>query len=48
MGNTVEKETEVKVLYIDPLNKGEYDKDSYIEGMQKNIDILKAAFSGKE
>ena len=48
MGNTVEKETEVKVLYIDPLNKGDYDKDSYIKGMQKNIDILKAAFSGKE
>lgn len=48
MGDTVAKETDVKVVYIDPLNRGEYDKDSYISGMMKNIDILKEAFSGKE
>lgn len=47
MGKTVQKETDVKVLYIDPLNRGEYDKDSYIKGMQKNIDVLKEAFSQK-
>lgn len=40
MGDTVEKETDVKVIYIDPLNRGEYDKDSYIKGMERNIDLI--------
>lgn len=47
MGDTVEKETPVKVYYLDTLVRGDYKKDSYIQGMQKNIDILKQAFGVK-
>ncbi len=43
MGKTVEKETGSKVYYLDTLVRGAYDKDSYLEGMQKNIDIMKRA-----
>ena len=43
MGDTVEKESDIKVIYINPLNRGDYDKDSYIDGMRKNIEILKEA-----
>ena len=39
-GDTIEAESDVKVLYLDPLNKGNYDADSYLEGMSKNMDIL--------
>ena len=39
-GDTIEEESDVKVLYLDPLNKGNYDADSYLEGMTKNMDIL--------
>lgn len=40
MGDTVEAESDVKVLYIDPLTRGDYDADSYLEGMQRNLEIL--------
>lgn len=40
IGDTIEAESDVKVLYLDPLNKGNYDADSYLEGMSKNMDIL--------
>ena len=39
-GDTIEEESDVKVLYLDPLNKGNYDADSYLEGMAKNMDVL--------
>lgn len=39
-GDAIEAESDVKVLYLDPLNKGNYDADSYLEGMSKNMDIL--------
>ena len=39
-GDTIEAESDVKVLYLDPLNKGNYDADSYLEGMAKNMDVL--------
>lgn len=45
MGDTVSRETDVNVVYIDPLNRGDYDKDSYIEGMENNIELLRNAFS---
>lgn len=48
MGDTVTKETDVSVLYLDPLNRGDYDKDSYISGMTKNMDILEEAFHAKD
>lgn len=48
MGRVIEAETDAMVVYIDPLNRGDYDKDSYLNGMDANIDKLTEAFSGKE
>ncbi|MFR8476865.1 MAG: metal ABC transporter substrate-binding protein [Agathobacter rectalis] len=45
MGDTVSRETDVHVIYIDPLNRGEYDKDSYLYGMEHNIELIKEAFT---
>ena len=45
MGDTVSRETDVHVIYIDPLNRGEYDKDSYLYGMEHNIGLIKEAFT---
>lgn len=45
MGDTVSRETDVNVVYIDPLNRGDYDKDSYIDDMEKNIELIRNAFS---
>ena len=45
MGDTVSRETDVHVDYIDPLNRGEYDKDSYLDGMEQNIELIKDAFT---
>lgn len=45
MGDTVSRETDVHVVYIDPLNRGEYDKDSYLDGMEHNIELIKEAFT---
>ena len=44
LGDTVSRETDVKMVYIDPLNRGDYDKNSYIEGMEKNFELIEAAF----
>ena len=40
MGDTVEKETDAKVIYLDALNRGDYDADSYIKGMSPNIGLI--------
>ena len=45
MGDTVSRETDVHVIYIDPLNRGEYDKDSYLYGMEHNIELIKDTFT---
>ena len=45
MGDTVSRETDVHVVYIDPLIRGEYDKDSYLDGMEQNIELIKDAFT---
>ena len=45
MGDTVSRETDVHAIYIDPLNRGEYDKDSYLDGMEHNIELIKEAFT---
>ena len=45
MGNVVSQEAGAEVVYLDPLVTGEYDKDSYLNGMQKNIRLLKEAFT---
>jgi zinc transport system substrate-binding protein len=48
MAETLQKETDVTVIYLDPLNRGDYDKDSYLEGMTRNIELLEQAFGGQE
>lgn len=45
MGDTVSRETDVHMVYIDPLNRGDYDKDSYLGGMEHNIELIKDAFT---
>ena len=40
MGDTVEKETDAKVIYLDALNRGDYDADSYIKGMSANMGLI--------
>lgn len=40
LADTIQKETDVTVIYLDPLNRGDYEKDSYIKGMEKNITLL--------
>lgn len=41
----VKKECDVKVIYIDPLTSGESNKDAYVDGMHKNLELLKEAFT---
>lgn len=48
MGDTVEQESEAKVVYLDPLNRGDYEKDSYLEGMEENIRLLEECFGVEE
>ena len=43
MGETIQKEADVTVLYLNPLTRGDYDKDSYLDAMRENIAILKGA-----
>ena len=44
MCNLVQKEADVEVIYLDPLNRGQYDKDSYIEGMRNNLKRMREVF----
>ena len=44
MVQTVQREADVKVCFLDTLVRGDNSLDSYINGMQENIDILKNAF----
>ena len=44
MAETIQKERNVKVCYLDTLVRGDYELDSYIDGMQRNIDLLKEVF----
>lgn len=45
MCEMVQKEADVEVIYLDPLNRGAYDSDSYLEGMRKNMKLIKEAFN---
>ncbi len=45
MCEMVQKEADVEVIYLDPLNRGEYDTDSYINGMRMNFELIKNAFA---
>lgn len=44
MGKTMEAESDVKVIYLDTCNRGDYSRDSYLKAMQSNIDKLYEAF----
>ncbi len=45
MGDVVDAESAAKTIYIDPLTRGEYYEDSYIDNMNENIDILERALT---
>ncbi|MCD7920850.1 MAG: metal ABC transporter substrate-binding protein [Clostridiales bacterium] len=44
MGDTVEQETDVQVVYLDTLTRGDYNADSYIDGMRANLELIREAF----
>lgn len=44
MAETVQKEVDVEVLYLDPLNRGDGSPDSYLEGMGRNLELLEDFF----
>lgn len=44
MCEMVQKEADVKVIYLDPLNRGEYEADSYIDGMSNNLKLIGNVF----
>ena len=44
MCEMVQKEADVEVIYLDPLNRGEYEADSFIEGMRKNLKLIGEGF----
>lgn len=48
MGETVSKETDAKVYYLDTCVRGEYEADSYIKAMEENMSILRDAFGVTE
>lgn len=43
MANAVMKETDAKIIYLNTIIRGDYDKDAYINGMKSNIELLKGA-----
>lgn len=45
IGDTVEAESDVTVLYLDTLNRGDYHADSYLDGMRANMEKLRDFFS---
>ncbi len=44
MGDRMEEETDVTVLYLDPLTRGDYSADSYVNGMRGNLAIIAEAY----
>lgn len=40
MCEMIQKEADVKVIYLDTLNRGEYEADSYLEGMRNNLKLI--------
>ena len=43
MCNLIQKEVAVEVIYLDPLTRGEYDADSYLNAMKENMNRLEKA-----
>lgn len=44
MAQTVQKEADVTVCYLDTLVRGEYEPDSYIKNMKENIRLIREAY----
>ena len=44
MGDMLLRETDVRVIYLDTLVRGDYEKNSYLDGMRENIRLLREAF----
>lgn len=44
MGKTIEAESDAQVIYLDPITRGEYEKDSYLDAMENNMELLENAF----
>ena len=40
MGDTIQAEADVEVLYLDPITRGEYEANAYLKAMQNNIDLI--------
>lgn len=44
MGDMMEAQTGVEVVYLDTLTRGDYEADSYLNGMEQNIALLREVF----
>lgn len=44
MGEAIQAEADVKVVYLDPLTRGEYEADGYLDAMEHNIQLLRETF----
>ncbi len=44
MGDRMEEEADVTVLYLDPLTRGDYSADSYLTGMRGNLALIREAY----
>ena len=45
MGDAIQAETDVNIVYLDPLTRGNYEADGYLKAMENNLELLKKAFS---
>lgn len=41
MADTIQRECQVEILFLDALNRGEYNADSYMLGMRRNMELLR-------
>lgn len=44
MCKMLQNEVDVTVIYLNPLNRGEYKADSYVKGMNENLELLREVF----
>lgn len=47
MAETVKKEADARVCFLDTLVRGDYSKNSYLKGMEENIRLIKEAYGVK-
>lgn len=45
IAETIQKDSDVQVVYLNTLNRGDYDRNSYLEGMEENIRLIRSAFA---